>query len=243
MPTEKDKDSLIEHRSLIGDLALSPPSPVFLCTAALQNPRAPRGFCGCTDSQFSPRPIRPFPFPSPKFPCPIRPHSPTVASRPARGASARRLRGISLGSFPLCVPSDLCGVFWKRSNRGGAEWNTAEIGRNAERERAEARTAFPLRRLSEFLDPPLPPPAPRVGCGPAALCSSYFCGLFFRFNSIETACWHGPRRTGVRRSAPLTARHRAFACKSASSSPSSSSSIRSGRFRKSLVMRKCSVSA
>ena len=38
--------------------------------------------------------------------------------------------------FPLCVPSDLCGVFRKRPDRGGAEWNTAEIGRNAEREGA-----------------------------------------------------------------------------------------------------------
>ena len=205
--------------------------------------RGARGFYGRTDGQFSSPPFRPFPFPCPKFPCPTRPHSQTAASGPPRWASAVRAWGTSHGSFPLCVPSDLCGVPLRATTIGTFPENTAEIGRNAERERAEARTAFPLRRLSEFLDPPLPPPAPRVGCGPAALCSSYFCGLFFRFNSIETACWHGPRRTGVRRSAPLTARHRAFACKSASSSPSSSSSIRSGRFRKSLVMRKCSVSA
>ena len=57
------------------------------------------------------------------------------------GAHSRALGKIlaarALPPFPLCVPSDLCGVFRKRSGCGGAEWNTAEIGRNAEREGAD----------------------------------------------------------------------------------------------------------
>ena len=40
---------------------------------------------------------------------------------------------------PLCVPSNLCGVFRKRSARGDAEWNTAEIRSNAEREGAKGK--------------------------------------------------------------------------------------------------------
>ena len=100
------------------------------------------------------RPVQPanssLPIPVPKFPCPIRPHSRTAASRPSRWASAVRLRDVSIGSFLLCVPSDLCGVPLRAATIGAFPENTAEIGRNAERERAEARTAYSLRRLAEF---------------------------------------------------------------------------------------------
>ena len=90
---------------------------------------------GCQrDGHPAPPPIPSCPFSCPKFPCPTRPHSRTDASRRACWAAAVRLRGISLGSFRLCVLSDLCGGWRKRPEGGGAEWNTAEIGMNAERE-------------------------------------------------------------------------------------------------------------
>ncbi len=84
-------------------------------------------------------------FPCPKFPCPIQPPSRPAASCPTRWGSSVRAWGLPIGSFPLCVPSDLCGVFRKRSDRGDAEWNTAEIGRNAERERADAHELASFR--------------------------------------------------------------------------------------------------
>ena len=82
--------------------------------------------------------IHPLPFPCPKFPCPTRPHSRSAASRPPRPAAAVRAGGLSLGSFPLCVPSDLCGVPLRGPTIGAFPENTAEIGRNAERGRADA---------------------------------------------------------------------------------------------------------
>ncbi len=103
-----------------------------------------------TAGQFSPPPIRPFPFPCPKFPCQIRPRSRTAASRPPRRASAVRVWWVSLGSSPLCVLSDLCGVPLRATTIEAFPENTAEIGRNAERGRADARTAYSKRRRSEF---------------------------------------------------------------------------------------------
>ena len=140
--TEKAKDSQVDRYSLIGDLLMPTPSPVFLYTTTLQNPRAPQGFYGRTDGQFSPPPIRPFRFPCPKFPCPTLPHPRTAASRPTRRASAVGVGGLSNGSFPLCVPSDLCGVPLRATTIGAFPENTAEIGRNAERERAAQARAF-----------------------------------------------------------------------------------------------------
>ena len=167
MNTEKTKDSRAARRSPIGDFLKPTPALVFLCTTTLQNPRAPRGFYGRTAGQFSPPPIRPFQFPCPKFPCPTRPQTRTAASRPPRWASAVRGWGTPSGSFPLCVLSDLCGVPLRAPTIGAFPENTAEIGRNAEREGR-------MRAL-------------RVGCCPAALCSSYLGGLNSGFNRIETA--------------------------------------------------------
>ena len=138
-------------------LVVAPPR----CTTTSRNPRVPRGFYGRTDGQFSSPPFRPFPFLCPKFPRPTRPHSRTAASCPPRGASAVRAWDISLGPFPLCVPSDRCGVSLRAPAIGAISENTAAIGRNAEKEGAEARTAYPLRRLSEFCIPLAAPRAPR----------------------------------------------------------------------------------
>ena len=140
MNTEKTKSPLLARQSLIGDFLHATPPLVFLCTTTLQNPRAPRGSYGRTDGQFSSPPFRPFPFLCPKFSCPTRPCLRTAASCPTRWASAVRVWGISLGSFPLCVLSDLCGVPLRAPTTGAFPENTAAIGKNAERERAEART-------------------------------------------------------------------------------------------------------
>ena len=139
MNTEKTKNSLADIDSLNGDFPVPPPLLVFLCTTTLQNPPAPRGFYRGTDGPTRLLPIYPVPFPSPKFPCPTRPRSRTAASRPTRLASAVRVGGTLIGSFPLCVLSDLCGVPLRAPTTGAFPENTAEIGRNAERERAEAR--------------------------------------------------------------------------------------------------------
>ena len=164
MDTEESKVWLTGSGSLKGDCLERMQTFVFLCTTTLQNPRAPRGFYGRTDGQFRPPPFRPCRFPCPKFPCPIRPHSRTAASRPSRWASAVRLRGLALGSFPLCVPSDLCGVPLRAPTIGALPENTAEIGKNAERDKGgSARTAYSLRRSSEFYTTPLPPHARRRG--------------------------------------------------------------------------------
>ena len=157
MNTEKTKSPLLARQSLIGDFLHATPPLVFLCTTTLQNPRAPRGFYGRTDGQFSSPPFRPFPFLCPKFSCPTRPCSRTAASCPTRWASAVRVWGISLGSFPLCVLSDLCGVPLRATTIGAFPENTAVIGRNAERERTEARTAYSFRRLAEFCIQPCRP--------------------------------------------------------------------------------------
>ena len=153
---------LLIQNSLIGDQSAPTPTFASLCTTTRQNPRAPRGFCGRTDGQFSPHPIRPFPFSCPKFRCQIRPHSRTAASRPPRWASAVRAWGISLGSFPLCVLSDLCGVPLRATTIRAFPENTAEIGRNAERERADARAPRTQNgRCQSFPSAHAAPRAPR----------------------------------------------------------------------------------
>ena len=86
-----------------------------------------------------PLPMRRRPIHCPRFRCPTRPHSRTAASRPPRWASAGRVWGSSLGSFPFCVLSDLCGVPLRATTIGAFPVNTAESGRNAERGRADAR--------------------------------------------------------------------------------------------------------
>ena len=184
MNTEKTKDSLVKLRPLNGDFSEPTPSTVLLGTTTLQNPRAPGGFCRGTDGPTRPLPIHPRPFPGPKFPCPTRLHSRTAAFRPPRWASAVRAWGISPGSFPLCVLSDLGGVPRRAPTIGALPENTPEIGKNAEREKGgSARAAYSLRRSSEFYTTPLPPHARRrgpvtlrSGCGSAALCTSRLCG-------------------------------------------------------------------
>ena len=200
MDTEESKVWLTGSGSLKGDCLERMQTFVFLCTTTLQNPRAPRGFYGRTDGQFRPPPFRPCRFPCPKFPCPIRPHSRTAASRPSRWASAVRLRGLALGSFPLCVPSDLCGVPLRAPTIGAFPENTAEIGRNAERERAAARTAYSLRRLAEFCLHPGRPTRSAVVAAPPP-CVHRVSGVASRFQ-LHGYCLAGGRwrRVSVARS-------------------------------------------
>ena len=193
MNTEKTKDSLVKLRPLNGDFSEPTPSTVLLGTTTLQNPRAPGGFCRGTDGPTRPLPIHPRPFPGPKFPCPTRLHSRTAAFRPPRWASAVRAWGISPGSFPLCVLSDLGGVPLRAPTIRAFPENTAEIGKNAEREKGgSARTAYSNRKLSEFSIHP-GPHVLRVGCGPAARGSLCRCGFLARSNGIVTAKYDLPR--------------------------------------------------
>ena len=67
----------------------------------------------------------------PNHPCPATPGART----PLPGSG---FFPVLLSSVLLCVPSDLCGVPLRAATIGAFPENTAEIGRNAERERAEA---------------------------------------------------------------------------------------------------------
>ena len=191
MNTEKTKNYLADTASLNGDFPVPTAPLVFLCPITLQNPRAQRGFCDRTDGQVSPHPIRPLLFPCPKFPCPIWPHSRTAASRPSRWASAVRLRGLSLGSVPLCVPSALGGVPFRATTSGAFPENTAESGRNAERERAAARTAYSLRRRSEFCLHPGRPTRSAFGAAPPLCTTTLQNPRAPRGFSLERGCVRG----------------------------------------------------
>ena len=149
MNTEK-KNWRANYWSPLSDWAERKKTLVPLGTTTLQNPRVPRGFYGRTAGQFRSPSFRPFPFLCPRFPRPTRTHSRTAASRPPRWVSAVPACDNSPGSFPLCVSSDLCGVPLRAPTVGAFPENTAEIGRNAEGERADVSNAKSLQRWSAF---------------------------------------------------------------------------------------------
>ena len=112
------------------------------------------------------------PFLCPEFPGPTRPHLRTAASRPTRWAFVVRVWGTPIGCFPLCVPSDLCGVPLRATTIGALPENTAEIGRNAEGERVNARTSrgfLPQRGCVRGAPAAAdwPPGTPRISTSPS----------------------------------------------------------------------------
>ena len=126
-----------------------------------------------------------------KFPCPHSfasiplpqiplPNSAVLTNRSVPPRPQRVCRAIavciSICSSPLCVLSDLCGVPLRALTSGAFPENTAEIGRNAEGKRGGGAHRVLGKEAVRVLHPPLPPHALRVGCGPAALCSSCLCG-------------------------------------------------------------------